>query len=385
MKRLLVIIECFFIVVVAFLLLIIAVPIGVTFSSDADLEIEDDNDIKDDGYELKTIVTVRHQDEFGNDLLLPYATSINYPGELYVAVDQSEQLPEYDLLLTLGNTVGFHEEDDIEVIFVYRRRPLIAITPNEFIVQLGDVINYTVIITNNATNIIADRYIVQIQFDQVGASLQQLEFVLEYLAIGDTIINFSTTINQSASVGHKNVRAVLIHPDILNIGDTQVTTQIEIIDPVIEPPIQQSPPSPESGTTSPRPVPTEPPSAIQPPARPESAMPPVLNPNIIISSELEMPLNNETDSEYDEEDEADLEDELYDDSEAGMHPQDDVIIYDDDINTEEIDNLLEVVEIEVEEIKTKPTITMIGTFVYDVTILVALDATLFKKRSWLKK
>ena len=214
-------------VIVVFLVMTVSLPVELALSSDRYLN--------SDGEEhLETSVTVRHQDEFGNDLLPPYLTSRSQPGTLYIAVDQSGQLPNYDFIATIGHPLGFHEEEDIEVIFVYRHRPTLTITPHQSSVQLGNVVTYTITITNNAADMIEDGYTVRVQFDQVFSSLQQAEFILDYLATGETLIHFGAMIGPDEGIGNKSVIATLIHPDHVNGVDSQVTTQIEITHAVPE-------------------------------------------------------------------------------------------------------------------------------------------------------
>ena len=381
-------IERLLIMFLVFLVFTTSFPINSTFSSDAYLDLDVDSNISE------TTVTVRHQDEFGNDLIFPYVASINQPGELYIVTNGSEQLPEYDWISTIGNTVGFHEEHNIEVIFIYRRRPLITITPDKLVAQPGDIVTYTIAVTNNAAGIIADRYTVRVQFDQVASSMDQLEFVLDYLAIGATAISFSTMVDQNVLVGNKSVQAVLIHPSSFNIADTQTTTQIEIVNPVV-PPIPQLPENEE-------PPPMEPPVTPQP-IEPSIPYPPI-NPSPIETNPrpIEPPIftpdrNNESDNLSDNEYEVEievadegnlpLEDESDNYSDEHIQKQYEPTTHD---NIEKSDDLpeedggSEIKEI-VEEVETENTITMVGTSVYDTSILGAIGEVLSKKGLLLKK
>ena len=105
-----------FIKTVACLVMATLLQTEVVFSSEAPVENENEYDL------LKTKVTVRYQDEFGTDLLPFYVASVNLPGALYIIERQSEPLPDYDFIKTIGNAVGFHGEEHKEVIFVYQRR-----------------------------------------------------------------------------------------------------------------------------------------------------------------------------------------------------------------------------------------------------------------------
>ena len=207
---------------VAILIVTPLVPTRLVFSAEGYLDSGEEDDV------FESIVMVRHKDEFGNDLLPFYVASRNQPGEIYVVTSGSEQLPQYDLIATKGNAVGFHGEEDIEVIFIYRRRPVITITSDTRVAQPGDVINYTIVIRNDSAGVIMEPYTVLVQFDQRFSSMLQSEFALDYLAIGDNVLDFSMTINQNAAAGNKEVMAILKHPDLVGIVETSATTMIEI-------------------------------------------------------------------------------------------------------------------------------------------------------------
>ena len=266
-------IEPLLLITVAFLVFAASLPIGLAFSSDGDLEYyyeledkgEELEEEKEDGdfcFELekddesKTSVTVFHQDEFGNDLLPACIISINDPGELYIAVSYNERLPEYNWTTTIGSTVGFHGEDDIEVIFICRRRPLLEITPDRIVAYPGDVIAYTIVITNEAAEAIEDTYTIQVYFDPTFSSVHQLEFILDHLAIGDNMIQFSMAVDQNALEGGKIVKAILEHPTaMIKVNDTEVMTEIEVTHPEVEEQILPRSPLrsqlPDSGTILP--------------------------------------------------------------------------------------------------------------------------------------
>ena len=301
--------------------------------------------------------------------------SINEPGALYIAMSQNEALPEYDWMTTVGNAVGFHGEDDIEVIFIYRLRSLITITPDNRRASPGGVINYTVVITNEAAGIIEDSYTVRIHFDLRFSPVFRLEFTLDYLEMGDTVIHFSMPIHQSSLVGNKNVKAILIHPTaMIDIYDTEVLTQIEIIHQEAEPPALQPP--------------TLQPQAPQLPA-PQLPAPPTNVPPVHPNEPEDVADNEDIYGDYEEDaevDNAEREEELYNNQE-----EDDLTDTDDDFNVEEEEDLVEDVDsedIDSEDIDPKDeeqveaTLSMIGTLTYDVSILGAIIVVNFK--NWRK-
>jgi len=369
-------IERLLLIIVAFLVFTASLPTELVFSADGyseseddpyELEEEEDNPCLDlenleedyDEDEPKTIVTVFHQDEFGNDLLPACIISINESGELYIAISQSEQLPEYDWMRTIGSAVGFHGEDDIEVIFVYRRRPLITITADKLVAYPEDIITYMVVITNEATEMIEDIYTIRVQFDPLFSPVLQLEVILDYLVTGDTIIHFQMAVDQNALAGNKSVKATLVHSSaIIQIDDTEIMTQIEIRHPEDEERIPPRPP--EDGKTPPT-RPQSPKNGTRPPANE-----PPINPS---------EPDDEYDIEVDDEEEEELEDELYNDLEEDVQNQNEPPV-DDDFNIEED------VDPEVEEIEVEPTLTMLGTSISDVSILGAIAAVNFK--NWRK-
>jgi len=205
-----------FVLVMAFSLL----PRNLVFASDGSASIEIEYS------ETATLVIIRYQDEFGNDLLSPYVLSQNEPGTLYIANHQV--IPGYDLIKTIGSPVGFHGTSDVEILFIYRYRPTIIITSDAALVKAGDMITYTIIISNKGRGRIRDTYFIHLFTQQMTAPINALEFRLDYLEIGETVIEISMATDSYAATGSKEVTAHLIHPQNLNINDTLATTAVEI-------------------------------------------------------------------------------------------------------------------------------------------------------------
>ena len=396
-------IERLLLVIVAFLVFTAALSTEVTFSSDGDLELENEHCLQPDEREnTKTTVTVFHRDEFGNELLPACIISIATPGTLYIATNENEALPEYDWLRTVGHAVGFHQVVDTEVIFIYRRRPHVSITPHQHRAQPGDVIHYTVIITNDAAGVIEDAYTLRVHFDLRFSSVFRLEFMLDYLEVGDTVIEFSMPVIQSSLAGVKNVKAMLIHPPgMMGIDDTEVLTQVTVNHPEAQRPSPPPPPSthPPSGSTPSPPTPppngstpspsTPPPSGSTPSpstpppsgSAPGSSTPPPSGPvpeaTTPPQASVPSPDGSEPSTGYDEdvyEDEAYEEDTYDDESEADNdhdHVEDEPTDDGDDYFNRDDDDLIEDVDPKEEE-ETEPTLSMMGTLVYDVFILGAI-------------
>jgi len=395
--------EHLLLVIVAFLVFTAALPTEVTFSSDGDLESENEHCLQpeEDGESAKTTVTVFHQDEFGNDLLPACIISIETPGTLYIATNENEALPEYDWMRTVGHAVGFHQAIDTEVIFIYRRRPQVSIFAHQRHAHPGTVVHYTVIITNEAAGPVLDNYTLRVHFDLRFSSVFRLEFMLDYLEVGDTVIEFSMPVIQSALAGVKNVKAILIHPPgMMRIDDTEVLTQVTVTHeeaqrPAPHPPVPAPPPSgqapPSEAAPGQAPPASAPPSGTPPPGSPPSQQPPTSGlpspstppqggqtpPQASVPSPDESESSTDDENIYDDQT-YDEEDVYGDESEEDVYhdpPENEVTDDGDDHYNMEDNDLVEDVdpkEDEETEKEKEPTLSMVGTLVYDVFILGAI-------------
>lgn len=196
-------------------------PSNLVFSSDSSETVED-------VYDDTTVVIVRYQDEFGVDLLPATVGSRARVGELYAVSHENELLAEFDFISSIGSPVGFHLADDIELIFIYRRRPIVNIVADRTTASIGELVKYTLTITNNGNGRISDSYLVRVTFEQGASVVNNWDFTLNYLDQGETIVELSAPIDQQSATGTKKITTTLIHPARLNIIDTTSTTQIEI-------------------------------------------------------------------------------------------------------------------------------------------------------------
>lgn len=326
------------------LVTLLLLPREIVFSSDGSLEVEDDYS------ETATLVTVRYQDEFGNDLLLPYIASRNEPGALYII--NYHPLPDHDLIQTIGPQIGFHGVEDVEIVFVYRRRPTITIAANLQIVTPQDMVTYTITITNNGKGRIQDTYIVRLFTSETTSPVNHSEFRLDYLEKGETIIEISMAIDSNTTTGSKKVTAYLIHPHDLNIDDTSATISIEVSEFTSDDTFMPDPDIPENQRNS---------EYSNEMTQAETS----------IEFEFENNEGNVDDAKNNNDKKDKAEERLYELEEEDRFNQE--MTVDEPLPLVEGDRSVEVVEV-IEKIP----FTMLGTFGYDLLIVSAISGKLVK-------